>query len=282
METTRIEDSGGQRPSAISAFIEGMLDRHGVGERQRVRVLETALRMSYAQARRRMLGEAPWSIEELKRLADHFHEPLIPIVAAFLHQPGRSASFPVAGSVLPCTVWPSGEPIPGRIGPLVVLHDKVADQWTVVPSSEAIDRPSYELSVLLFERPAPRRVAVLDDDIESARTIVEFLAAKGISAHPFDTGKALLTAMESEHFDGFIVDWLLGTETANDLLSQIRSRQSTGPLIILTGQINTGVAKEDELAVAGATHRALVFEKPMRLLTILNALQVGFGSPADV
>lgn len=281
METTRTEDSGGQRPSAISAFIEGMLDRHGVGERQRVRVLETALRMSYAQARRRMLGEAPWSIEELKRLADHFHEPLIPIVAAYLHQPGRAASFPVAGAVLPCTVWPVGEPIPGRIGPLVVLHDKLTDQWTVVPSAEATERPSYELSVLLFERPAPRRVAVLDDEMDSAQSIVDFLAAKGIDAHAFSTGDALLSAMDAEHFDGFIVDWLLGSKTASDLLGQIRAHQSAGPLIILTGQISTGMAKEDELAVAGATYKALVFEKPMRLLTILNALQVGFGSPAD-
>jgi CheY-like chemotaxis protein len=281
METTRTEDSGGQRPSAISALIEQMLDRHGVGERQRVRLLETVLRMSYQQARRRMVGEAPWSIEELKRLADHFHEPLIPLVAAFLHQPGKPASFPVAGAVLPCTVWPVGEPIAGRIGPLVVLHDKVTDQWTVLPSAQATDRPSYELSVLLFERPAPRRVAVLDDDLELAHSIVDFLAAKGIDAHPFCNAEELLAAMEAEHFDGFIIDWLLGSATALELLAQIRARQPAGPLIILTGQITTGFAKEDELTLAGATYRALVLEKPMRLLTILNALQVGFGSPED-
>lgn len=282
MGPTRTEDSTGPRPSAVSAFIEGILDRHGIGERQRVRALETALCMSYAQARRRLLGEAPWSIDELRRLADHFREPLIPMVAAFLNQPGRSASFPVAGAVLPCTVWPSGKPITGRIGPLVVLHDKFSDQWTVVPSSDATDRPSYELTMLLFERPAPRRVAVLDGDLESARPMVEFLSAKGIDARAFDTGDALLSAMEAVHFDGFVVDWLLASSATSDLLTLIRARQATGPLIILTGQITSGAAREDELALAGSTYKAFVFEKPTWLLTILNALQVGFGSQDGV
>lgn len=278
METSRSEDPDAQRPNAVSAFIEELLDRHGVGERQRVRVLETALGMSYAQARRRMLGEASWSIEELRLLASHFHEPLIPIVAAFLRQPGQSASFPVAGAVLPCTVWPAGKPIPGRVGPLVVLHDKVTDRWTVVPSTAAVERPSYELTALLFESPPPRRVAVVDDDVNSAQAIVEFLAAKGIHAHHFTTGEDLLAAMETQHFDGFVLDWLLGANTVRDSLGQIRARQADGPLIILAGQLNSGFAKEDEIAAAATTFRALVLEKQVRLLTVLSALQVGFGS----
>ena len=37
-------------------------------------------------------------------------------------------------------------------------------------------------------------------------------------------------------------------------------------------------AKEDEIAAAATTFRALVLEKQVRLLTVLSALQVGFGS----
>ena len=87
--------------------------------------------------------------------------------------------------------------------------------------------------------------------------------------------------MESQNFEGFVVDWLLGDTTAKDLLSKIRARVPSGPVVVLTGQIATGLATEAELAMVGASYRALLFEKPTRPLTIFNALQLGFtvGAP---
>jgi ActR/RegA family two-component response regulator len=268
------------RHRALAAFIETMLDRHGVPERQRFRALEAALGMSYTQVRRRMLGEAPWSIEEIRKLASHFHEPLIPIMSALADVPGIPATLPFAGAALPCTIWPVGEPLAGRIGPMVAMHDETTDQWTVASASEVADSPSYELARLLFERSPPRRVAVLDDDSDSAQSIVDFLGAKGMDAQPFNCAGDLLAAMESEPFEGFVVDWLLGDTTAKDLPSKIRARVPSGPVVILTGQIATGIATEEELAMVGASYRALLYEKPTRPLTIFNALQVGFTPEA--
>lgn len=259
-----------------------MLDRHGVAERQRIRALEAALGMSYTQVRRRMLGDAPWTIDEIKQLANHFHESLIPILAALADEPGVPATLPFGGAAIPCTIWPVGEPLVGRIGPMVALRDENTGQWTVSPASEIADRSSYELARLLFERAPPRRVAVLDDDSDSAQSIVDFLSAKGLDAKPFDCATSLLAAMEAEPFDGFVVDWLLGENTAKDLLSQIRVRVPAGPLVILTGQIATGLASEAELVMVGSAYRALLFEKPTRPLAIFNALQVGFAAPAVV
>lgn len=269
------------RHRALAAFIETMLDRHGVPERQRIRALEAALGMSYTQVRRRMLGEAPWSVEEIRKLAGYFHEPLIPIMSALADEPGIPATLPFAGAVLPCTIWPVGQPLAGRIGPMVAMHDKTTDQWTVASASEVADSPSYELARLLFERAPPRRVAVLDDDRDLARSIVDFLGAKGIDAQSFNCAVELLCAMESQNFEGFVVDWLLGDTTAKDLLSKIRARVPSGPVVVLTGQIATGLATEAELAMVGASYRALLFEKPTRPLTIFNALQLGFtvGAP---
>jgi ActR/RegA family two-component response regulator len=255
-----------------------MLDRHGVPERQRVRALEAAVGLSYTQVRRRMLGEAPWTIDEIKQLANHFHEPLIPIMSALADEPGVPATLPFGGAALPCTIWPVGEPLTGRIGPMVAMLDKTTGQWTVAPASEVADCPSYELARLLFERAPPRRVAVLDDDSDSAQSIVDFLGAKGMDAKPFTCVTDLLAAMEDDPFDGFVVDWLLGDNTAKDLLSKIRARLPAGPVVILTGQIATGAATEDELVMVGASYRALLFEKPTRALSIFNALQVGFTS----
>ena len=184
------------RHRALAAFIETMLDRHGVPERQRFRALEAALGMSYTQVRRRMLGEAPWSIEEIRKLAGHFHEPLIPIMAALADVPGIPATLPFAGAALPCTIWPVGEPLAGRIGPMVAMHDETTDQWTVASASEVADSPSYELARLLFERSPPRRVAVLDDDSDSAQSIVDFLGAKGMDAQPFNCAGDLLAAID--------------------------------------------------------------------------------------
>ena len=66
------------------------------------------------------------------------------------------------------------------------------------------------------------------------------------------------------------------------MLSQIRVRVPAGPLVILTGQIATGLASEAELVMVGSAYRALLFEKPTRPLAIFNALQVGFAAPAVV
>lgn len=278
MATTGVAD--GQGPNPFCSFIEQMLDRHGIAERQRTRALEHVLGLSYNQARRLLTGKAPWSLEQIRRVADHYDEPLVPFVAAFLREPGKPASFPVGGGVLPCTIWPVGEPVAGRVGPLVALHDAAADRWTVVPAVEVADRPTYALSALLFERRAPQRVAILDDELDSARAVMAFLCAKGLDAQAFGSSADLAAAMQAQHFDGYVVDWLLGTSTAADVLARIRSRQPAAPLIILTGQIRTGVAKEDELGSAATTFRALVLEKPVRMLSILNALQLGLDASA--
>lgn len=236
--------------------------------------------MSYTQVRRRMLGEAPWTIDEIKQLASHFREPLIPIMSALADEPGIPATMPFGGAAMPCTIWPVGAPLAGRIGPMVAMRDETTGQWTVAPASEVADSPSYQLARLLFERVPPKRVAVLDDDRDSARSIVDFLCAKGMDAQPFSRAIDLLTAMENQPFDGFVVDWLLGDNTAKDLLSKIRARVPSGPVVILTGQIGTGAASEAELVMVGSSYRALLFEKPTRPLSIFNALQVGFASTA--
>ena len=71
------EPDADDRNLLISKAIEDVLDRHGIPERQRLSTLEAASGMSYAQVRRRMTGETPWNVDEIKRLAAHFGEPLL-------------------------------------------------------------------------------------------------------------------------------------------------------------------------------------------------------------
>ena len=64
------QDSGSSEPRLpISKAILAVLDRHAVPERQRLATLQAAVEMSYQQVRRRMTGESPWNVDEIKRLA---------------------------------------------------------------------------------------------------------------------------------------------------------------------------------------------------------------------
>jgi len=52
---------------------------------------------------------------------------------------------------------------------------------------------------------------------------------------------------------------LPGDNTARDLLSKVCARVPSGPVVILSEQIATGTASEDELGLAGAPDRARRF-----------------------
>jgi DNA-binding NtrC family response regulator len=102
---------------------------------------------------------------------------------------------------------------------------------------------------------------VVDDDDDLGRAIVQFLRQKGLDAISYTSAEHLRTALETTSFDGYILDWVLGEESAADLLPVIRAKNPAGPVIILTGQIDAG-AQESDLASALATYRAQLYEKP--------------------
>src|SRR5205814_5436467 len=92
----------------------------------------------------------------------------------------------------------------------------------------------------------------------------------------YNKAEHLRDALETTSFDGYILDWILDESDARDLLPLIRAKNPTAPLIILTGQIKEGQAREDDLASTIATYRAQLYEKPTRALSLFNALELGF------
>ena len=70
-----------------------------------------------------------------------------------------------------------------------------------------------------------------------------------MNAIPYFDGAAFRKALEVEDFDGYILDWMLGDQTAAELVRGIRSSENSGaPIFLLTGKISTGEASEDEIA----------------------------------
>jgi DNA-binding response OmpR family regulator len=119
----------------------------------------------------------------------------------------------------------------------------------------------------------------VDDDDDLGRVIVRFLRQKGLDAVSYTSAEHLRVALETTNFDGYILDWVLGEESANALLPLIRAKNPVGPVIILTGQIDAG-AEESDLASALTTYRAQLYEKPSRALSLFNALELGFDASA--
>lgn len=265
------------RKLLISKAIQDVLDRHGVPERQRLSTLEAASGMSYAQVRRRMTGETPWNVDEIKRLATHFGEPLFKLLGTLVDDVGHQATLLLGGISLPCSIWTGPQaPAASRVGPLVAIPSDTGDQWTVVPLGEAGDRKAYEIKRLLFEAAPARRVAVVDADDNLAASICQFLREKGLDAISYRTGDQLRVALETARFDGFILDWMLGDGTIHELLAGVRAKNPHGPIVILSGQFEAGGAQEDELAATILAYRAQLYEKPTRMLGLFNALQLGF------
>lgn len=268
-------------PAAITQAIQALLDRRGVPERKRLGTLEAAVGIAYQQVRRRMMGETPWSVDEIKRLAAHFGEPVFRLLGALVEDvPGQPAVLQVGGAKLACSLWPGPEAAQG-IGPYVAIPGEGPDGWTVVLASEGVGRQVFEVRRLIVEPEPPRRVAMVDDDDDLGRAIVQFLRQKGLDAISYTSAEHLRTALETTNFDGYILDWVLGEESAADLLPLIRAKNPAGPVIILTGQIDAG-AQESDLASALATYRAQLYEKPSRTLSLFNALELGFEASPRV
>lgn len=263
----------------ISKAIQALLDRHKVPERKRLGALEAAAGMGYQQVRRRMTGETPWNVDEIQRLALHFGEPLFNLLGAMVDGAGQAAVLQLASAKLSCSIWLGVIVLPDQaMGPLVAVQGEGQERWIVVPLAEAGVRPVHEIKRLIIEAAAPRRIAVMDEDEELTRVTVQFLRKNGLEAISYATAEHLRTALETTSFDGYILDWIVNGVDARELLSLVRAKSPTAPVIILTGQIKTGHVHEDELAATIATFRAQLYEKPTRSLSLYNALELGFDA----
>jgi len=273
------EAGGGKRKpeSGISRAIQALLDRQGVPERRRNTTLEAAAGMKYQQVRRRMSGETSWNVDEIKRLASHFGEPVFKLLGALVDDAGQPAVLKVAGLHLACSVWP-GDAITGdkAVGPLVAVQEEGAGIWDVLPASDAAGRAVFGVRRLIFEAEEPRRVAVIDDEEATAQAIVQVLCQKGLEAISYSNSEHIRSALETTTFDGYIVDWQLAVSGTREILQLIRTRTSTAPLILLTDTLTDN--QETEFEEVTTTFRAQLFEKPTRTLILFNALTLGFAT----
>jgi len=268
-------------PSLATLCVIRLLDRHQIPARQRAGVLEKALGITYQPARRRLIDEAGWTLEELRTIADYFGETLQSLVAEGQSSSSVSAVLVTGSLRIPCSVWLGDTPQRARPGPLVATRPTAGD-WLITPAGDAAGVESYEVKRLLIQTATrgARRIAVLDDDRDLAQSIAQYMTEVGLEATPFYTVEDLSRAVSAEPFDGYVVDWLVNKQSARTLIAEIRGRSATCPIVVLTGQMLQGKVDESELASAAAAYRLQYFEKPVRTSAIMSALELGFGRQA--
>jgi DNA-binding response OmpR family regulator len=140
--------------------------------------------------------------------------------------------------------------------------------------------------ILIRPRDAPESspvIAIVDDDPLLTAEMCSYFHSHGYIARPYNTEATFRAALGENVFDGFIVDWLLETGTAEAIIQSIRqSRHGDAPILLLTGKLVTGEANEDEVARVIQQYDVKPFEKPARLnwvaVELARRLKVG-GHP---
>lgn len=252
-----------------SQLAVSLLKRHGIAQHKHSTTIRDVLGLSYSQAHRKINGDSPWTPEELEMLARHFGDTFATMVLSALEAEKRVTAQLVLGKTsVEAFLWPGERIANAPEGALVAVP--VNSEWLICPVNNAVRDNCYAIKRILIEPPPERltRVAVLDDVEELATTLSASFAEAGLESNPFFTVDELKDRIQE--YDAFVLDWLVGGETAKTLIDDIRKAKPDAPVAVLTGQIGAGLASESEVAALMATHKILFFEKPVRF-SIINA-----------
>lgn len=252
-----------------------LLDRHGVPERQRVNTLEKAAGISYGAARRRMTGETGLEVSEVVKLAAFFKEPLFPLLGALVDDAGHPATACIGGMQIPCCIWPgpSSSESP-RLG-LFVAYRGETDHWTVVPATEAGDRPTNEVRRIVYEASALAQIAIVSRDAAFCTAAVQALRARGLDPTVHQGAQDLHRAMQATSFDGYVLDEAALSADLRSVLDEVRGRSSAVPIIVLTTPSEADSNQERALAAIVRSYHVQLYDKPPRMLHLCSALELG-------
>ncbi len=268
----------------IANCVRELLVSKGVPKQGHAKKIAEILNLGVAQAHRKLKDSTNWDWMQICRVADYFGEAFDSLNMTF----SKSADGP---KLIPATLSIENHELPCLVSVGSILHtiknvDYVAskidtDEWRVFIAAAAPGGRIYhkvEKLELGITRNSSVSIAVLDDDRGSADNLCEFLIGIGWHAEPFYSSGSLEKALSRKMFDGFVIDWLLGKETAEPLIRLIRSKaELLVPIFLLTGELVTGKANESEVARVITKYSVSWQEKPTRLPIIAAELSKALG-----
>jgi ActR/RegA family two-component response regulator len=246
------------------------MERHGLPKYRRSPWLADALGLSYSQAHRRMTGASPWSLEDLEKVGALFGETLTQVVGLDSASGSVSGSLKIGSTNVGCRLWLGGLAQNPRPDALVAV--RTGSGWTALLAGEAAEGLAYKIEKLeaVPDEGTRKVVAVLDDDQDLTNTICAHLEASGFEARPFYKTADLVSSAQAQHYDGFVIDWIVGETSTLKLIAGLRAEDASCPIIVLTAQVTSGVVDEADIAEAVRLHHIEFSEKPLRM-SILSA-----------
>ncbi|NTF98466.1 helix-turn-helix domain-containing protein [Rhizobium rhizogenes] len=275
MSNNRSDTTEGEAGLAAQC-IAALLTRHGIPKYRFAVTVSEILGLSYSAGNRRLTMNASCSLEELKRIAEHFNETLEELITLHNADALIDASIVINSHIVPCRIRLGS--VVGQVPPGTLIASEIDGAWRVMPADAKAVIPAHTVSRLMIEPTiSRRRVAVLEDHVDTAETIVHYMEMAGLDAVAFNDPQAL---QDHADFDAYVLDWIIERDarrqTALELVENIRARNALCPIIILTGQIRTGNADEENIAAALARHNLKFFTKPASMPILLAALNSSF------
>lgn len=259
--------------------VRALLDRHGLPKYRQSPWVADTLGLSYSQAHRRMGGAAPWSLEDLQRIASALGEKLADVVSLDA-RPGSVPAFARLGAAtFACRLW-LGRSL-DQAGPNQVVAVNTLDGWIALCASESGAGATLYAIDRLEATPNtdPRKmIAVLDDDRDVADSICAHFQGGSMDARPFYRIADLLGSAGQQRYDAFVIDWIVGNASALELIGTLRAHNGTCPIIVLTAQVMSGMVDEEDIAGAVRRYDLVFSEKPVRMSILSATLARAFAA----
>ncbi|RQY11640.1 response regulator [Burkholderia stagnalis] len=267
----------------IAERVRNLFERKGIPKRRHAATISKYLNLSPSQAHRKMKGESPWTLAQIREIASTFDVAPAELFqevddAQNLSNHGQHAVLVIGHEELPCMAQISGE-VASETPSALFVALKVHERWFVYRVGQApTAEKQYHVEKIEIDGRCPTSskpaIAILDDNASAADELARSLQKRNFSTVPFYSIDSMLAAMETTRFDGFILDWMLEGETAQRPIEIIRDKYNLeAPIIILTGYM--GHARHATAIAEMMTVHKITgpYEKPARAPVIAAALE---------
>lgn len=251
----------------IGGLVRALMLRKGIPQIKHSKEVAKILNLSVPAVYKYLDGRSELMVSHLIKIADHFKVPLqvlLPLSEAYLED-GIEAILLCGDRRSPCTVWTGAEVIPHPSFDWVAFEE--GGIWYICATDAApSDKPIYFVKRVELRNDKTRAIsiAVLDDDEGVANSIAAHLLAAGFQAEAFFDAASLNAALVTRTYHCFVLDWILATETSEELIQSLRvDKRIAVPIYLLTGEYETGRADKSSLQRAVASYGLITKLKPI-------------------
>jgi CheY-like chemotaxis protein len=257
------------------------MNRHGIGKRQQTAELCRILDLSFSQGHRKLRGNSPWTLAQIRRVADAFGEPALQLFDAKnadvddTEGTAKDALLMLGAIEIPCVAW-IGEALDPGSRPDFIAQN-MNGRWLVTTHEGVLLHAAHDVHKIEIQ---PRRtdmdkplIAVVDDDHTSADNLHDYLERSGFAAVALYGLEGFSQALQTQVFDAVVIDWLFGAHTSADAIRAVRNSDNPdAPIFVLTGELTTGKASESDISDIIQRYNVTCFEKPARMAILVADL----------